>query len=148
MWWEKGKFRTLSLYSWLNDMKIDNFLYFYHPYPLERDMIFKESLFDCTYLNNLRNSPVDTRRKLNVHKMFNLRPAPTGGCIGSFSQKKKHWDVSRAIVTTKMELSVALVIGFQPLTNFTKNPNVGAMRVINAHPEYYNVFWNLCRWSN
>ena len=135
MWWEKGKFRTLFLYSWLNDMKIDKILYFYHPYPLERDMIFRESLFDCTYVNNLRNSPVDTRRKLNVHKMLNLRPELTGDCIGSFSQKK-HRAVSRTIVTAKMEFFVALAIGFQPLTNFTKNPNVGAMRVINAHPEY------------
>ena len=27
--------------------KIDKFSYFYHPSPFERDIIFKESFFDC-----------------------------------------------------------------------------------------------------
>ena len=40
---------------------------------------------------------------------------------------KKHRDVSRTIVTSKMEVFVALVISFQPLTNFKNNPNTGAM---------------------
>ena len=39
-----------------------------------------------------------------------------------------------------MELFVTLVISFQSLTNFTKNPSVGAMRVLNAPLEYFNVF--------
>ena len=34
----------------------------------------------------------------------------------------------------------------EPLTNFTKNPNIGAMGILNASIEYYNVFWKLCRW--
>ena len=42
-----------------------------------------------------------------------------------------------------MELFVTLVSSFQPLTNFTKNPNLGAMGVLNAPLEYYNVFRNL-----
>ena len=29
--------------------QIDKFSYFYHPFPLERDIIFKEFLFDRTY---------------------------------------------------------------------------------------------------
>ena len=41
-----------------------------------------------------------------------------------------------------MELFVALGISFQSLTNFTKNPNKGAIGVLNAPLEYYNVFWN------
>ena len=53
---------------------------------------------------------------------------------------KKHRNVSRTIATSKMELFVALVSSFQPLTNFTKNPNVGAMGVLNSPSEYYNVF--------
>ena len=32
-----------------------------------------------------------------------------------------------------MELFVALVSGFQSLTNFTKNTNVGAMGVLNEN---------------
>ena len=39
---------------------------------------------------------------------------------------------SGTIATAKMELFVALVRSFQPLTNFTKNPNIGAMGVLNA----------------
>ena len=45
----------------------------------------------------------------------------------------------------KMELFVALVSSFQPLTNFRKNPNIGAMGVLNAPAKYYKVFCNLCR---
>ena len=59
-----------------------------------------------------------------------------------FSEKNK--DVSRVILTAKMELSVALVGSFQPQTNFTKNPNIDAMGVLNVPLEYYDVFQNLC----
>ena len=45
---------------------------------------------------------------------------------------KKHRDVSMTIATSKMELFVSLVSSFQPLTNFTKNPNIGAIGVLNA----------------
>ena len=44
---------------------------------------------------------------------------------------KKQRDVSRTIATAKMELSVALVSCFQPLTNFAKIPNIGDMGVLN-----------------
>ena len=53
---------------------------------------------------------------------------------------KKHRDVSMTIATANMELFVALVSSFQPLTNFTKNPSIGAIVVLNAPLEYYNVF--------
>ena len=53
---------------------------------------------------------------------------------------KKHGDVSRAIATSKMTLFLAFVISFRPLNNFTNNPNIGAMVVLNATPEYYSVF--------
>ena len=36
------------------------------------------------------------------------------------------------IATSKMELFVALLSSFQLLTNFTKNPNIGAMGVLNG----------------
>ena len=39
-----------------------------------------------------------------------------------------------------MELFEALVISFQSLTNFTKNPQIGAMGVLNALLEYFNIF--------
>ena len=45
---------------------------------------------------------------------------------------KKHRDVSKTIATPKMELFVGLVSSFQPLTNFKKNPNIGAVGVLNA----------------
>ena len=61
---------------------------------------------------------------------------------------KKHRDVSRTIATAKMELFVVLVSNIQQLTNFTKNPNIGALGVLITHLEYYNVLWNLSRWSN
>ena len=53
---------------------------------------------------------------------------------------KKHRHVSKTIATAKMKLFVALVSSFQPLTNFTKNPNIGAMGVLNAPLKYYNAF--------
>ena len=46
-------------------------------------------------------------------------------------------DASRVIATAKVNLFVALVSNFQPLTNFMKNPNMGAMGVLNAPLEYY-----------
>ena len=53
---------------------------------------------------------------------------------------KKHKDVSRTIRTAKTDLFVALVSSFQLLTNFKKNPNIGAMEVLKVPLEYYNVF--------
>ena len=53
---------------------------------------------------------------------------------------KNQGDVFRPIATSNMELFVALVISFQLLTNFTKNPAIGAMGVLNAPLEYYNAF--------
>ena len=44
---------------------------------------------------------------------------------------EKHKDVSKTIAAATMELFVALVSSFQPLTNVTKNSNIGAL-------EYYN----------
>ena len=60
----------------------------------------------------------------------------------------KHRDVSRTIAIAKTELFAVLTSSFKPLANFTKNPNIGAMSALNAPLEYYNVFWNLYRWSN
>ena len=45
--------------------------------------------------------------------------------------------------SANMELFLALVSRFQPLINFTKNPNRGAIGVLNAPLEYCNVFCNL-----
>ena len=53
---------------------------------------------------------------------------------------EKHRDVSRTIARAKMELFVVLVRSFLPLRNFTKNPTIGVMGVLNAALEYYNVF--------
>ena len=53
---------------------------------------------------------------------------------------KKHRDVSKTIATSKMELFLALVINFQTLTNFIKNPNISPMGILNAPLKYYNVF--------
>ena len=39
-----------------------------------------------------------------------------------------------------MELFVALVSSFQLLTSLTKNPNIGAMGVLNAPLEYIVKF--------
>ena len=47
-------------------------------------------------------------------------------------------DVSRTIATAKMELFIALVSSFQPLTNFTKNLNIGVMRLYNTIT-YYEI---------
>ena len=56
--------------------------------------------------------------------------------MGRFSEKK-YKDVFRTIATAKLELSVVLVISFQPLTNFTKSPDIGAIGVLNTFLEYY-----------
>ena len=45
---------------------------------------------------------------------------------------KKHRDISRTITKSNMELFVALVISFQPLTNFTMNLNIDGMGVLNV----------------
>ena len=63
----------------------------------------------------------------------------------AFSEKTQN--VSRIIATAIMEVFVALVSSFHSLIYFTKNNNIGAMRVLIAPLEYYNAFWNLCRWS-
>ena len=50
---KKGKFRTLFilLIQWheFPAPKIDKSPYLYQSSPFERDIILKESLFDCTY---------------------------------------------------------------------------------------------------
>ena len=43
---------------------------------------------------------------------------------------KKHRDVSKTIATAKIELFVALVSSIQPLINFAKNSNIGALGVL------------------
>ena len=53
---------------------------------------------------------------------------------------KKHRDVSGTITAAKMELFVALAYSFQPISNLTKIPNIGAMGALNAPLEYYKVF--------
>ena len=53
---------------------------------------------------------------------------------------KKHRDLSRTIATATMDLFVALVSSFQPLSNFTKNANNDAMGILNASLKYCNVF--------
>ena len=53
---------------------------------------------------------------------------------------KKHRDVSMTIVTAKTELFETSVSSFQLLTNFTQSSNIGAIGVLNAPLEYYNVF--------
>ena len=71
---------------------------------------------------------------LTAHFKINYKT----GCIGKVSEK--HRDASWTIAAAKMELFVALVSSFQLLTNFRKNPNIGAMGVLNAPLEYYNLF--------
>ena len=53
---------------------------------------------------------------------------------------KKNADVNKIIGTAKIKIFMALVGTFQPLTNFTKNCNIGAMKVLNAPLEVYNAF--------
>ena len=60
---------------------------------------------------------------------------------------KKHRDVYRTRNSSSGTF-LALVSSFQPLSSFPKNPIIGAMGVLNAPLEHYNVFWNLSRWSN
>ena len=43
-------------------------------------------------------------------------------------------------MTAEIELFVALVSSFQTLTNFTKNPNVGAMGVLNGIITYFEIY--------
>ena len=50
---------------------------------------------------------------------------------------KKTTDMSRTIVTSKMDPFVALVVSFEPLTHFIKNPNKGVMGVLNSPPELF-----------
>ena len=116
----KEIFRTPSLYFWFNGMNAlpqywQIFIIFIIPLPLN--------------LTSFSKSP-----DLTAHIKINYET----GCTGSFSVK--HRDISRTIATCTMELFVALVISFQPLNSFRKNTNIGAMGVLNAPLEYYNVF--------
>ena len=52
---------------------------------------------------------------------------------------KKHRDVSKAIVTSNVELFVTLLSGFQRLINFTKNSILGSTGVLNPPLEYKTV---------
>ena len=50
--WDRKIFRIFSSYLWLNDIPQWNSLpqkIFYHRCPFEREIIFKEALFDRTY---------------------------------------------------------------------------------------------------
>ena len=60
---------------------------------------------------------------------------------------EKYRDLSRTTATAKMELLVALISSFQPLTNFTNNYNIDVIGVLNVPLEYYNTFSNVCRFS-
>ena len=49
---EKGKLlflHTSDLMKWILCPKIYEFSFFYHPSSIERDISFKESVFDSTY---------------------------------------------------------------------------------------------------
>ena len=61
--------------------------------------------------------------------------------LESFLKSYKY--VSRITATSKMELYVALVISFQPLTNSTMNLSIVATGILNASLDYYNVLSNL-----
>ena len=52
-------------------------------------------------------------------------------CFGRFSEKMQIY-ILRIITTSKMDLVITLVVSFQSLTNFTKNPNIGVMEVLNV----------------
>ena len=61
-------------------------------------------------------------------------------CIGRFSEKTQRFiQDTGCIATAKMDLFVALVSGFQLINNFTKNPNIGAMGVLNSYIKYFNI---------
>ena len=53
---------------------------------------------------------------------------------------EKNTDIYRIIITSKMELFVALVSGFQLLTNVTKNSIIGVTGVLDQPMEYYDMF--------
>ena len=104
---------------WIPCLKIDKYSCLYHPSPFEPGIIFKESLFDCTYLKKLWNS---------LHwKVF-----------------WKNTDLSRTIATAKMDLFVALVCSFQPLSNFTKNASNGAMGILNVSLKNTVMYSEIC----
>ena len=44
----------------------------------------------------------------------------------------EYGDIYGTIATAKMELSLCGISSFQPLSNFARNPNIGAMGVLNA----------------
>ena len=68
--------------------------------------------------------------------------------LEGFLKKTQIYIQDHRHTTAKIELFVALVSSFQPLTSFTKNNNIGPEGDLHKPLEYYNVFWNLCRRSN
>ena len=123
--WMKN-FHTLFSYiwfiAWIPYRKTDKFLYFYCRSP-RRVTLFSKSSY------------------LTAHNQIDHKTS----CIGSFLKKKQQQqrDVSWNIATAKPELFVALVSSTQPLTNFTKNPSISVVGVLNASLEYYNVLWKM-----
>ena len=123
----KGKF-PFSFFIFLTQchefpaLKFKNFYVFIIPLPL-KVTLFSKSCY------------------LTVYIKFDYET----GWFGRFSTKR---DVSRTITTANMELFVELVSSFQSLPNFKKNPHIASMGVLKVSLEYYNIFLNLCRWSN
>ena len=112
----------------------------WHEFPAPKLTNFHIFIIPFPYLN-VTLFPKRSYFTAHIKKIYET------GCIGRFFQKKQK-DVSRTIATAKMELFVALVSSFHPLTNFTENPNIGAVGVLHTPLEHYNIFWHLCRWPN
>ena len=56
--------------------------------------------------------------------------------------------LKKPTATSKMKPFVAFVVGFQPLTNVTKNSISVVAGVLDLPLEHYNVLKKLCRCSN
>ena len=71
----------------------------------------------ASHLKTLIGNPVDTGRKLNVHKTFNLRPVSTGNVFPSFSSHKVTYDNITATISGHL-LQYLIVANILPNSSY------------------------------
>ena len=74
----------------------------------------------ASHLKTLIGNPVDTGRKLNVHKTFSLRPVSTGNVFPSFSSHKITYDNITATISGHL-LQYLIVTNILPNSSY-QNP--------------------------
>ena len=113
-----------------------NFFYSFFILMTERhEFASPKSTYFCLFV-----IPVTLSGTLSLEYLFDYTHQTS--CIGMFFEKHTEINPGPTRQLWWSSLWHSLVAISQ------RTPNIGAMGVLNAPLEYYDVFWNLCRWSN